>query len=323
MFRRTTLAVLFLAIVSLLSLSARADGDPPAMEDGLYLILGELSAPPASLAVGERARYVCFDVGAVVGGPSEVCHLLVHRTPDVPLVLGKTPEKGLDAQGKPKLQLLLSPMYARQLERFTASHIMNRVLLVAGKRPVTIHKIREPISGGRLQITRCTDNACESIYTELLKNPASSRQSDGPKRVFQDQFIQNLAGDWNLTRSIRGEQLHNWVHAEWVLNHQFLQLSMRDVAVPPSYEALVLIGFDPSSERYVAHWCDTYGGKLSAVGFGKRLGDAIEFTFQYPDGPFYNTFSWNPNEKGWTFRMEAAGKDGKRMLFAQDSLRRP
>ena len=54
---------------------------------------------------------------------------------------------------------------------------------------------------------------------------------DGPKRIFKDEFIENLVGDWKLTRKIRGKEVQNTVKAEWVLNHQFLQLHMKDVAV--------------------------------------------------------------------------------------------
>ena len=152
---------------------------------------------------------------------------------------------------------------------------------------------------------------------------AADDPPDGPKRVFKDDFIENLVGDWKLTRTVRGTEVKNAVKAEWVLNHQFLQVHMKDVANPPTYEALVLIGYSYADKQYVAHWCDTYGGKFSAKGFGKRTGDSIEFEFQYPDGPFYNTFKWDAKAKGWTCRMEAVGKDGKRALFAEDTLRRP
>lgn len=145
---------------------------------------------------------------------------------------------------------------------------------------------------------------------------------DGPKRIFKDAFIDNLSGDWNLTRKIRGQEVENKVKVEWVLNHQFLQIHMKDVADPPVYAALVLLGYAHADKKYVAHWCDTYGGKFSAVGYGKRSGDSIEFAFQYPDGPFYNTFTWDAKAKGWTFRMESQNKDGKRVLFAEDTLRR-
>jgi hypothetical protein len=147
--------------------------------------------------------------------------------------------------------------------------------------------------------------------------------ADGPKRIFKDDFIENLVGDWKLTRKVRDTEVQNAVKAEWVLNHQFLQVHMKDVANPPTYEALVLIGYSYADKQYIAHWCDTYGGKFSSVGHGKRIGDSIEFEFKYPDGPFFNTFTWNAKVKGWTCRLENVNKDGKRALFAEDTLRRP
>jgi hypothetical protein len=151
---------------------------------------------------------------------------------------------------------------------------------------------------------------------------AAEEPADGPKRIFRDPFIEQLAGEWQLKRQIRGRQVENTVKAGWVLNHQFLQLHMTDVAVPPAYEALVYIGYSHAEQRYVAHWIDVFGGKFSAIGYGKRSGDSIPFAFQYDDGPFHNTFKWDAAAQGWTFTMESVGKDGKRQLFAVDTLRR-
>ncbi len=144
----------------------------------------------------------------------------------------------------------------------------------------------------------------------------------GPKGVFKDDLIENLAGDWKLTRKFRGKEVTNTVSAKWVLNHQFLELHMVDVADPPEYEAIVLIGYSYSDKEYVAHCCDTFGGKYSAIGKGKRAGEKIEFAFQYPDGPFFNTISWDAKAKEWTCRLENSSKDGKRLVFAEDRLRR-
>ncbi len=44
--------------------------------------------------------------------------------------------------------------------------------------------------------------------------------------------------------------------------------------------------------------------------------------FDYPDGPFFNTFEWNERDSTWTFRLESVAKDGTRQLFAIDRLRR-
>jgi len=152
----------------------------------------------------------------------------------------------------------------------------------------------------------------------LLAAGAASAQD----RTFNDPFIQQLAGDWTLTRQIRGKEVENTVHAEWVLNHQFLQVHMTDSAQPPAYEALIYVGYQHAEQRYVVHWLDVYGGKGSAIGYGKRAGDSIEVAFQYDDGPFFNTLTWDTLGQGWTFKMESINKDGKRQLFAIDTLRR-
>ena len=141
-------------------------------------------------------------------------------------------------------------------------------------------------------------------------------------RTFNDPFIQQLAGEWTLTRQIRGKEAENIVLAQWVLNHQFLQVHMTDSAQPPAYEAIVYIGYQHDTQRYVVHWLDVYGGKGSAIGYGKRAGDSIEVAFQYDDGPFFNTLTWDTLGQGWTFKMESVNKDGKRQLFAIDTLRR-
>src|SRR5664279_1298025 len=104
----------------------------------------------------------------------------------------------------------------------------------------------------------------------VLVEPQASVQkpADGPNVKFEDSFIENLVGEWNLTRSIRGQTVRSKVTAKWVLNHQFLELHMVDTAAPPTYEALVLIGYSHADHRYVAQWCDTFGGKFSGVGYG-------------------------------------------------------
>jgi len=161
-----------------------------------------------------------------------------------------------------------------------------------------------------------------SLLLPSLGHAQADDPPDGPKRIFRDDFIENLVGEWKLTRKIRGTQAENTVEAQWVLNHQFLQVHMKDVAVPPAYEALVLIGYSHADQQYVAHWCDTYGGKFSSVGYGKWSGNSIEFKFNDDDGPFFNTFTWDPKNKVWTFTGENVGKDGRRVLFAEDTLRR-
>jgi hypothetical protein len=151
---------------------------------------------------------------------------------------------------------------------------------------------------------------------------ASAQHADGARARFEDDLVSALEGSWLLTRKIRGTDVKNNLTAKRVLNHQFLQVHMADVNQPPSYEAIVLIGFIRATKQYVAHWTDTFGGKFSAMGVGTRSGNSIEFRFQYPDGPFFNTFTFNADAKQWVFRLESEQEDGSRRLFALDTLER-
>jgi Protein of unknown function (DUF1579) len=152
---------------------------------------------------------------------------------------------------------------------------------------------------------------------------ANTQPLDGREHAFHDDLLDNLAGRWKLTRSIRGRTVENVAEASWVLNHQFLRVHMKDAADPPEYEARVFIGYDNANDRYVAHWLDVFGGRFSeTLGYGKRSGNSIEFVFEYPDGPFHNTFTWDPTSRTWTFLMRQKGASGEWTTFAEDHLRR-
>jgi len=157
--------------------------------------------------------------------------------------------------------------------------------------------------------------------------PAVARDEpplDGRGRAVRDDLLDRLAGKWDLTRKIRGKTARNSVDAEWVLDHQFLEVHMRDVATPPEYELKLFIGYDNASERYVAHWIDVFGGRFSeTLGFGRRDGNSIRFVFEYPDGPFHNTFTWDEAASGWTCLLEQKNGAGQWAVFAEDTLRRP
>src|SRR5262245_20096624 len=85
---------------------------------------------------------------------------------------------------------------------------------------------------------------------------------DGPTRIFKDELLENLVGEWKLSRQIRGRAVENTVKVDWVLNHQFLRIHMKDVQNPPSYEAMVFVGYDNTSDHYVVHWIDIFGGRF-------------------------------------------------------------
>jgi hypothetical protein len=143
---------------------------------------------------------------------------------------------------------------------------------------------------------------------------------DGPNRPFHDDLLDNLQGRWKLKGTIVGHPGDADLDAAWTLNHQFLKLHEKGTAAIPGrtmYEADVYLGHDNASERYVAHWIDIYGGRFSeTLGYGTRAGNTIRFVFEYPDGPFHNTFTWNPEAKSWRFLLEQKNDQGKWSVFA-------
>jgi hypothetical protein len=77
------------------------------------------------------------------------------------------------------------------------------------------------------------------------------------RTAFHDALLDNLVGDWHVEREFGdGRTAENTLHAEWMLDHQFIELHYRDVATPPKYEAMVFIGYDAEEQRYVCHWID-------------------------------------------------------------------
>src|SRR5213592_1039505 len=135
----------------------------------------------------------------------------------------------------------------------------------------------------------------------------SAGMSSGAERTkFQDTLLDNLVGDWHVERKFgSGRTAENTLHAEWVLDHQFLELHYRDVATPSKYEAMVFIGYDAGEQHYICHWIDNFGGQFSALGHGRIDSEkrSIEFTFNYKDGPFTNRFSFDPQTRIWTSLM--------------------
>jgi hypothetical protein len=166
-----------------------------------------------------------------------------------------------------------------------------------------------------LMLTRSTDAL--TIFVILAATGLGAERAK-----FEDALLDNLVGDWRVERKFdSGRRAENTLHVEWVLDHQFLELRHRDVATPPKYEAMVLIGYDAGDQRYVCHWIDNFGGEFSALGYGRLDNErrAIEFTFNYKDGPFINKFSFDPATKTWTSLMRQQDK-GEWKLFAEDKF---
>jgi hypothetical protein len=144
---------------------------------------------------------------------------------------------------------------------------------------------------------------------------------------WRDSLADRMAGIWKLDGQIMGREAHHEVHADWVLNHQFLRLHEKTAAEAPKseqpYEAFWFLGHDRVSGRYVLHLMDIFGARYSeTLGYGTRDVNQIHFVFDYPDGPFHTTFIWNPRKDTWEWLMEQKGKSGKWTRFADLKLTR-
>ncbi len=87
----------------------------------------------------------------------------------VPLRLAGPPEARKDDRGWTLLNVTLAPEHVKTLERFTREHLGGRVAIVIDGEIITMHKVRSVIEGGRVQITRCSDDACQVLRRKLAE----------------------------------------------------------------------------------------------------------------------------------------------------------
>jgi hypothetical protein len=162
-------------------------------------------------------------------------------------------------------------------------------------------------------------------WTAVLLLPVSLAAQAATE--WRDPLADRLAGTWKLEGQVMGQAAHHDVHADWVLNHQFLRIQEKTALSAPNperpYEAFWFLGYDQVSERYVLHLIDIFGARFSeSLGYGTREGNQIHFVFEYADGPFHTTYRWNPENDTWEWLMEQKDKNGKWVPFADLKLTR-
>lgn len=142
--------------------------------DGFYLMQREAKVPKELEPMKESEILIINDYEFLSPEErGETSYVVIDKNCFIPLILKEEPIKEKDAEGKPKLSIALAEDQIAPLEKFTRENVMKNVAIVIGGKVVTTHKIRVPIVGGKLQITRCTDHGCEALYTELLKRDSN------------------------------------------------------------------------------------------------------------------------------------------------------
>lgn len=145
-----------------------------SLVDGLYLIQREANSEKDLGSIKDAEKILVNDYEFIAPEErGETSYIVVSKNSYVPIILAGEPVKSNDQTGKPKLEISLAQDQVLPLEKFTTENVMKSVAIVIGGKVVTMHKIRVPIVGGKMQITRCTDHGCEALYTQLQRRDLS------------------------------------------------------------------------------------------------------------------------------------------------------
>ena len=163
-------SVCFLAVLFFIGSYARAwpqdktPKSPQKVPDGVYAVLREslkekdlLPLKEGEVLVVHHARYLKKD------DKEPPRFLVVHSAPDLVLDLAGKPKAVKEGTEVVCIFLKLQPKAATALERLTRDHLGGQITIVLGGEVVTMHKIREVIKGGDVQITSCAAGAAEYL----------------------------------------------------------------------------------------------------------------------------------------------------------------
>ena len=151
--------------------SASCSPGASPLENGAYSVLREAPTRQDARVEGVPQAVLAYDRRKYSDAPPNepLTYIAIDRRDYVPLIIEGTPELKSDGQGKSVLTVSLSRKNAERAEAFTRAHLGGRIAMVVDGEIVTLHKIRSVIIGGNVQITRCTDNACEVIRSKLIQ----------------------------------------------------------------------------------------------------------------------------------------------------------
>jgi hypothetical protein len=143
---------------------------PARIPNGLYAVLGEGSSR-AEVRTDSIPNIVLLYDGKYVDSSQTASpsYVALDTASFVPLILEGSPTADKGGNGRTLLGVTLSRKYIKTLEGFTKAHLGGSVAIVLDGEIITMHKIRSVISGGKIQITRCYDNACEILLSKLTK----------------------------------------------------------------------------------------------------------------------------------------------------------
>ena len=142
------------------------------LSNGIYAVVGRLPAFPTNKDTRNKDEIVLVYDHKFTAGTNKEPSIFVALEPSsfVPLIIAGAPRIEKTGTGTSALTVTLAKENAKKMEDFSRKHLGKEVAIVLGGEIVTIHKVRSVIKEGKLQITRCTDNGCEVLYSILKGN---------------------------------------------------------------------------------------------------------------------------------------------------------
>src|SRR5438105_4632098 len=141
---------------------------PKKLPDGVYAVLRDslkekdvLPLKEGEVLLVHHSRYLKKDE------KEPLRFLVVQSAPDLVLDLAGQPKAVKEGEEVVRIFLKLQPKAATALERLTRDRLGREVTIVLGGEVVTMHKIREVIKGGELQITCCAARAANYLLEQL------------------------------------------------------------------------------------------------------------------------------------------------------------
>ena len=151
---------------------AQKAADNVSLPNGFYLILEEQDDASVFQKPADNETIVTYTLDHLGVHNQPPRHFRVKTVPDVNFSSDATAEVGDKNEGKTTLNIVLGEGNASEFQKFTAANIDRAVAIIIGGKVVTAHKIRSEIVGGKIQITRCGDDACEALYLWLKDSVA-------------------------------------------------------------------------------------------------------------------------------------------------------
>jgi hypothetical protein len=174
-------AILFSALMLIFGCANHTSSEAPkqsepaakgtSLQNGIYAVLREAPTPDRAKVEGIVNVILPYDYNKYsdVVHNASLIYVAIDPNSYAPLVFEKAPQVQKGSREKGVLLVFLKQENAKILEDFTRAHLGGWAATVVDGEIISLNKIRAVITGGQLQMTRCTDNACEIIRAKLVK----------------------------------------------------------------------------------------------------------------------------------------------------------